>query len=221
LEAESIIFAWIDRRLTIKTKVIPASHPHAYQEAIEVLLNRGLVVFPTDTVYGIGALVFDNLAVEKLFLAKERDAGKAIPVLLNDFSQLTLVAQGLNKIAERLAKRYWPGALTLLVRKNISLPANITPYSTIGVRMPDHPVTLRLLHLAGPLAVTSANISGEDDATTAEEVLQHLKGRVNLIIDGGKTPGGDPSTVVDCTVDPPKIIRQGPISEEQILSSLD
>lgn len=206
--------------MTIRTKVLAADGPHAIQEALSILKTGGLVAFPTDTVYGVGALAFDDRAVQKLFMAKERDPNKAIPVLIGNPAELALVTSQVNVMAQILAQRFWPGALTLVVPKSVTLSNHLTPYPTIGVRMPNHPIALKLLELAGPLAVTSANISGKMDATTAEEVLQQLSGRVSLILDGGKTPGGSPSTVVDCTGFEPKILRQGLISQEEILAAL-
>ena len=126
----------------------------------------------------------------------------------------------MNDMAMRLAQRFWPGPLTLVVAGHPSLPANLSPRPTVGVRMPDHPVALTLLRRAGPLAVTSANLSGAPNASTAQEVLAQLQGRVALILDGGKTPGGLPSTVLDCTGSQPVILRQGPITLEQIYAVL-
>lgn len=206
--------------MTIQTNVLAADCPQAIQEALSILKTGGLVAFPTDTVYGVGVLAFDDRAVQKLYMAKERDTNKAIAVLIGNPADLALVTGQVNAMALILARRFWPGALTLVVPKNASLPAYLTPYHTIGIRIPDHPIALKLLELAGPLAVTSANISGKVAATTAEEVLQQLSGRVSLILDGGKTPGGSPSTVVDCTGFEPKILRQGLISQEEILAAL-
>ena len=123
-------------------------------------------------------------------------------------------------MARRLAKRFWPGPITLIVWRKPNLPDEISPLSTVGVRVPDHPVTQALLTIAGPLAVTSANKSGDPIACTASEVLEGLGGSIDLILDGGRTPGGEPSTVVDCTRASPQILRDGPISEAEILEVL-
>ncbi len=120
-----------------------------------------------------------------------------------------------------LADRFWPGPLTLIVSRKPDLPDALSITPTIGVRVPDHPVALKLLRLAGPLAVTSANISGHENTNTAQEVLDQLGGRIHLVIDGGRTPGGVPSTVVDCTRPIPVILRAGPISMEDIQSALE
>jgi L-threonylcarbamoyladenylate synthase len=129
---------------------------------------------------------------------------------------LKKVCPGLPELALKLAGRFWPGPLTLVVPKHPELSEAVSASGTVGVRMPDHPVARALLRLAGPMAVTSANISGRPSPTYANEVFNQLGGRVALIIDGGKTPGGIPSTVVDCVGAEPKILRVGPIPEAQI-----
>jgi L-threonylcarbamoyladenylate synthase len=185
--------------------------------AYEILKGGGLVAFPTDTVYGLGALAFDGLAVESLYVAKDRPAEKAIPVLIADLEDLAKVSPEAPQIALELAARFWPGPLTLVVPKHPDLPESVSATSTVGVRLPDHPVARALLRLAGPLAVTSANLSGQPSPTTAQEVLAQLDGRIPLILDGGRTPGGVPSTVVDCTGTDLQILREGPISKDEIL----
>jgi L-threonylcarbamoyladenylate synthase len=137
---------------------------------------------------------------------------------LSSFEELTKVAIEINETAARLAKRYWPGPLTLVVARNPDLPDILAPLPTIGVRVPDHPVALSLLSQTGPLAVTSANLSGSSNARTAKEVMKQLRGRIHLILDGGRTPGGVPSTVADCTSLDPVILRPGPISEEALIA---
>ena len=179
-----------------------------------------MVAFPTDTVYGLGAWLWEAEAVEQLFAVKGRDAAKAIAVLVGDAAHLAQVTRGLNRMAERLAQCFWPGALTLVVDGHPDLPANLSPRPTVGVRMPDHLLALRLLRHTGPLAVTSANLSDAPSTVTAQEVLEQLGGRIPLILDGGRTPGGLPSTVVDCTGEEPVILRSGPLSEEQLREAL-
>ena len=123
--------------------------------------------------------------------------------------------------AERLASRFWPGALTLVVSKRPDVPESVSPTATVAVRVPDHPAALALLSASGPLAVTSANRSGEPSAVTAEEVLGAIGGRIDLLLDGGRSPGGVASTVVDCTVQPPRVLRAGPVSEADIRKALE
>jgi L-threonylcarbamoyladenylate synthase len=197
-----------------KTRVISASdnYPQAIMEALAVLRSHGTVAFPTDTVYGLAALVSTQETIEKLFAVKERPQDRAIAVLLGQIEDLSQVTQDPSPTALRLAERFWPGPLTLVVPKHPHIPEIISPRPTIGVRIPDHPVALALLQAAGPLAVTSANLSGQANTCRAEEVLDQLQGRVDVILDGGETPGGIPSTVVDMTGEKPAILREGPIS---------
>lgn len=200
----------------MNTIVIPADSPEAIPRALEILNRGGLVAFPTDTVYGVGALVYDGKAVESIYPAKDRSVEKAIPVLIADAADMDKVGIDIPDIARRIAARFFPGPLTCIIPKQPTLPSAVSATSTVGVRAPDHEVARALLRAAGPMAVTSANISGQPSPSTAEEVLAQLNGRIELIIDGGKTPGGVPSTVVDCTNDEIKILREGPISLEEI-----
>ena len=204
----------------METLLLSAELPHALERAIELLRIGQLVAFPTDTVYGLGARVFDREAVERIYLAKGRDATKPISVLVGSPAALTEVAVGMNAHARRLAEKFWPGALTLVVLRHPALPDNLSAQTTIGVRMPNHPVALALLNVSGPLTGTSANLSGQPSAKTAQEVYAQLSGRIPLILDGGRTPGGSPSTVVDCTGSQPVILRPGPISQDQLIAAL-
>ena len=205
----------------MNTRVLPAIDPAAMDEAVSSLQKGGLVVFPTDTVYGLGALALNERGIEQLYDIKGRESAKAIPILLSDISELPLVASHIDPRTLRLAERFWPGPLTLVVPRHDALPEILSPYPTVGVRVPDHPVALELLRRAGPLATTSANISNQPSATTASEVLAQLAGRVPLILDGGQTPGGVSSTVVDCSRPELAILRQGPLSLEQLLAALE
>ncbi len=204
----------------MKTDILPAQDPEALARALVVLDGGGLVAFPTDTVYGVGALAFDVDAVMSIYAAKGRPAEKAIPVLIADPDDLGKVTPEVPQVAARLASRFWPGPLTLVVSKHMHLPEAVSALPTIGVRIPDHPVARALLRAAGPMAVTSANLSGQASPSTAQAVLAQLGGRIALIIDGGETPGGVPSTVVDCVGDEPRILRQGPVSQREIWTFL-
>lgn len=200
----------------METIILPASGPDAISCALEVLKGGGLVAFPTDTVYGVGALAFDAIAVESIYSAKNRPIEKAIPILLGGPEDLDKVTTDIPPIAAKLAARFWPGALTLVVSKHPKLPDVISSAPTIGVRVPDHPVARLLLRAAGPMAVTSANISGEASPQTAEEVNRQLNGRIPLILNGGESPGGVPSTVVNCLGTEPVILREGPVTLKDI-----
>ncbi len=182
----------------MQTRILPTSDPSAIAQALEALRAGGLVAFPTDTVYGLGALAFDAAAIKRIYQAKERPREKAIPILLGEARDLSHVAATMSEAAQRLAARFWPGPLTLVVPKHPSLPPVLSPQPTVGVRVPDHPFARALLRAAGPMAVTSANLSGHPSPRTAEEVREQLEGRIALILDGGTTPGGVPSTVVNC-----------------------
>ncbi|HUF38210.1 MAG TPA: L-threonylcarbamoyladenylate synthase [Anaerolineales bacterium] len=200
----------------MKTRVVSAADPHATTYALDVLHHQGLVAFPTDTVYGLAAAVFDPAGLDRLFAVKGRNQTKAIAVLLAELTQLDRVARDLPDRAKKLAAAFWPGPLTLVVPRAPGVPEVISVDGTIGVRIPDHDLARKLIGLTGPLAVTSANLSGAENTRTAEEVLAQLDGRIDLLLDGGRTPGGLPSTVVDCRSGELKILREGPVSRDQI-----
>jgi len=204
----------------MKTQVISAEFPGDIDLALKVLHAGQLVAFPTDTVYGLGTMAFDEEAVNSIYKAKDRPTDKAIPVLLGDSSFLPLIASVVPAMAQRLADRFWPGPLTLVIPKNPALPDAISASPTVGVRVPDHSLARDLLRAAGPMAVTSANASGRPNASTAQEVFDQLAGRIALILEGGTTPGSLPSTVVDCSQREPLILRVGPIGLEDINQAL-
>jgi L-threonylcarbamoyladenylate synthase len=201
----------------MKTEIIPASE---IQTALKILLDGGIVAFPTDTVYGLGALAFDNSAIESIYVAKKRPIEKAIPVLVGDIKDFDVVAENIPDMALKFAEKFLPGPLTCVMPKKLTLPPAISSTDTVAVRIPNHKDALNLLKVTGAMAVTSANISGEESPVTAQEVYEQLNGRIPLILDGGKTFGGVPSTLVDCTKEKPVILREGPISLEQLLSVL-
>lgn len=204
----------------MKTLVVRSESAGALERALAVLNAGGLVAFPTDTVYGLGAVAFDDAAIRSIYRAKNRPLEKAIPVLLADATDLDRVASAVPETARRLSQFFWPGPLTLVVPKIASLPDSVSASETVGVRVPDLALARALLRAAGPLAVTSANTSGQGSPTSAEEVLRELDGRIPMIIDGGRTPGGTPSTVVDCTKKEPVILRAGPIQLDDIQRAL-
>ncbi len=189
----------------MKTRVLKADATGAVEEAAAAL-NRGEVVaFPTDTVYGVAA---GHGHIEALFKAKGRPKDKRIPVLLSDASHLEASAI-VTPAARALAARFWPGPLTIVL---------VAPRrGTVAFRVPANALARRLIAASGGgLPVTSANLSGRPDATTAAEVLEQLEGRIALVIDGGTAPGGTPSTVVDCTGAEPRILREGAVSAKEI-----
>jgi len=204
----------------MKTETILSKNPAAIPHAINTHENARLVAFPTDTVYGLAAPAFNEESIERLYVVKGRNHTKAIALLLGDSTQLDQIAINIGPSARKLAEKFWPGPLTLIVPRHPDLPEILAPIPTIGVRVPDHPDALTLMAQTGPLAVTSANLSGDKNACTAQEVLRQLTGRVHLIMDGGRTPGGVPSTVVDCTTTEIKILREGPLTLKALTSVL-
>jgi L-threonylcarbamoyladenylate synthase len=204
----------------MKTQVVQADSPNVLLLALDILKSGSLVAFPTDTVYGLGALAFDGKAIESIYIAKDRPIEKAIPILIADLEDMEKVGMDISQSAYRLASRFWPGPLTCVIPKKPTLPEAVSATSTVGVRVPDHEVARALLRAAGPMAVTSANISGQDSPSTTEEVLAQLNSRIPLIIDGGRTPGGVPSTVVDCSAEELKILREGPVKLEELKKAL-
>jgi L-threonylcarbamoyladenylate synthase len=204
----------------MKTEVLFASDPNALRYAVDVLRYGGLVAFPTDTVYGVGALAFHHEAVMRLYTVKGRSTDKAIAVLIGREADLADVAAALTPAARKLAEKFWPGSLTLVLPKHPRLPEAVSALPTVGVRMPDHMLARRLLEQTGPMAVTSANLSGEPNSLTAADVLAQLSGRIELVLDGGRVPGGVPSTVVDCSAAVPKILREGPVTAADIASAV-
>ena len=193
----------------MKTRLLQADAPGAVEAAAAALAKGELVAFPTDTVYGLAA-GHDHL--RKLYIAKDRPKDKRISVLLSDATNLDASAL-VTPAARVLAEKFWPGPLTLVL---------VAPRrGTLAFRVPDHPVARRLIAASGGgLPVTSANRSGQADARTAEEVLAQLEGRIALVLDGGRTTGGVPSTVVDCTTDQVKVVREGAIGTAQIERAL-
>ena len=203
------------------TPVVELSE-RAVERAVALLRAGELVAFPTDTVYGVGALAWDEEAVGKLYTAKIRAGHKAIPILLADPADLLLVAADLPPAALRVAERFWPGALTLVVPRNRRVPDIVTAGGdTVAVRVPDHDAVRALIRAAGaPLATTSANLSGAASPVTAAEVAAQLSGRVSLILDGGPCPGGTPSTILDLTGETAVILREGPVTLADIQAAM-
>jgi len=187
------------------------------EKGVKILQKGGVIACPTDTVYGLGADAFNAVAVDRICQIKNRPKYRQLPLLLNDIGSLTILANPIPEIAWFLARRFWPGGLTLVLPKKGSVPAHLAPGPTIAVRVPDHPVCLAIIQrLGNPLIGTSANISGQPAALTAEEVGQQLGGQIDFIINGGKCPGGKESTVVDVTGETLLVLRQGIIPSDEI-----
>ncbi|HEX9614403.1 MAG TPA: L-threonylcarbamoyladenylate synthase, partial [Bacteroidota bacterium] len=187
-------------------------------EAAAILRAGGLVAFPTETVYGLGADALNPDAVRKVFEAKGRPPDNPLIVHIADRRQLIDFADDIPETGQRLAKEFWPGPLTLVVRKTFLVPDIVTAgLDTVAIRMPDHPVALALIEeLDSGIVGPSANISGRPSPTTANHVLEDLHGRVDMILNAGPTEIGIESTVLDVTVDPPMILRPGGLHKETL-----
>jgi L-threonylcarbamoyladenylate synthase len=205
----------------MQTITLPAENPESISSALTLFRDGEIVAFPTDTVYGLGADPFQASGIIKLFEAKGRDSNKAIAILIGSIEQAKLVTDHMTDLAIRLCEVFWPGGLTVIVPRKNTLPELISNTDRVGIRMPNHPIALEMLRTFGPLATTSANLSGKPDAVTARDVYDQLGNRIPLILDGGKCPGGTPSTVIDCSGSEPIILREGPVSSEQIFKVLE
>jgi L-threonylcarbamoyladenylate synthase len=181
------------------------------KEAAGVLLKGGLVAFPTETFYGLGANALDPAAVRRIFEVKGRSESKPVLVLVDSVRMADSLVKEIPAAALALMARYWPGPLTLVFRAASRLPEELTAGTgTIGIRMSGHPVAFELVRAAGvPITAPSANLSGEEPPVTAADVGRTLRDKIDLILDGGPTTGGLPSTILDVTVTPAKVIRRG------------
>lgn len=200
------------------TKILPATSQKAIRLARRLLREGEVVAFPTDTLYGVGAVAFERYAVRQIFKVKNRPADKAIPVFITQIDDLNQVAKNVPNAAWPLLQQFWPGALTVVLPKVAALPGDVTAgQNTVAVRIPDHPVSLELVMQVGrPLAVTSANLSGHPNPASAQGVAEQLGSRLPLILDGGPSPSAQASTIIDLSVTPPRLLRVGPISLDQL-----
>jgi L-threonylcarbamoyladenylate synthase len=188
------------------------------KKAISILKKGGVVAYPTDTVYGLGACMTDTAAVDRIFQVKGRPKGMALPVLLADKVQMESILTSVPLSARRLADEFFPGALTIILPKSNSVPDIITGGGrTVAFRIPDHRVPLALIKgLGKPIVGTSANLSGQPSALTAAEVQAQIGDKIDMVIDGGRCPGGIESTVIDLSGKKPVVRRQGAISIEKL-----
>jgi L-threonylcarbamoyladenylate synthase len=203
--------------------VVPVADPpspEAVERAGRALASGHVVALPTDTVYGLAVDPFDPAAAERVFSVKRRPHHVELPVLIADEDQVAALASAVPAAARLLMARFWPGALTIVLPRRAGLGAHLgAGRATVGVRRPAHPVPLALCRALGPLAATSANLHGQPPLTTAGAVAAAFGGRVALVLDGGPCTGS-PSTVVDCTLDEPRLLRQGRIPWAQVLEAL-
>lgn len=198
-----------------------AQRPAAVAAATSAVKSGGLVVVPTDTVYGIGADAFDSQAVGSLLAAKGRGRDMPVGVLVGSWHTIEGLVYSLPDVARELIRAFWPGALSLVVEQAPSLQWDLgDARGTVMVRMPLHPVAIDLLRQTGPMAVSSANISGEAPAATAQEAQRQLGDLVDVYLDAGPTAQQAASTIVDVTGPAPRILREGPVSVAAIAAVL-
>lgn len=201
----------------MKTLIKKASE-EAFKEAGRILKAGGILAFPTDTVYGLGAVYTNDAAVKRIFAAKGRDEKKPLSILVSDPSQALLLSDEITSQAEKLMEAFWPGALTLILKKNSSVSDRISAgRDTVGIRMPDSEAALKVIEAAGaPLAAPSANLSGKRSSVSFENVKEDLYGRIDMIIDGGDCPIGLSSTIADLSGKDLRLLREGSISRRDL-----
>lgn len=205
--------------MTEVIRVAPdAPDPAALARAAECLRRGGLVAFPTETVYGLGVNALDRDAVRRLFAAKQRPPNDPLIVHVTSIDSIAALASRVPGAVETLARRFWPGPLTLIVPRSTQVPDEVTAgLSTVAVRVPLHPVARALIEAAGvPVAAPSANLFSRPSPTQASHVVEDLDGRIDLVVDGGPTTIGVESTVLDLTSDPPTILRPGAVTVEML-----
>ncbi len=180
------------------------------RKAVDIIKKGGLVIFPTDTVYGLGCNPFNEKALGRLFQVKKRVSNKPVPILVSSLKKAEEIAE-FSSFAKKIASQYWPGALTLVLPAKPKVPPSLLGRGdSVGIRIPNHQLTLLLIRgVGGYLIGTSANLSGRKPACTSEEAGEQLGEKVDMILDGGRCPIGNSSTVVDVISSPPRILRQG------------
>ncbi|MBI4849323.1 MAG: threonylcarbamoyl-AMP synthase [Nitrospirae bacterium] len=185
-----------------------------FKRALETLNSGGIIAYPTESFYALGVLAADETAVKKLFELKKRPVGKPLPVIVGDMDTLRSVVENVPVNAENLIRKFWPGPLTMIFKAKDNVPFLLTGGSgKVAVRIPGESVALHLTSaLKLPVTSTSANPSGELPAEDTGAVVKYFGEKIDLIIDGGKAPGGKPSTIVDVTVVPPVVLREGRIA---------
>jgi L-threonylcarbamoyladenylate synthase len=205
----------------MRTKIIkidPQRFEQAFSRCSDVISSGGVIAYPTDTFYGLGADPANPAAVKRLFEIKDRQKDQPILLLLADAKDVVAWAADITPHASVLMKRFWPGPLTLVFKAKAGVPPELTAGTgTIGLRVPGSELTRGLIRFLGhALTGTSANLSGRSSLRTARETAEAIGDLADLILDGGETAGGKPSTVVDVSIDPPRVIREGAISSQDV-----
>jgi L-threonylcarbamoyladenylate synthase len=201
--------------MTEVVRIDPAKpSSHLIETVAEVIKGGGVIIYPTETLYGLGVNPLDPEAMERLYTIKGREKNKPIPFLIKDLQMLTTLVKEIPPMGRQLIKQYWPGALTLIFRAKEGLPAPLRGGSgTIGLRISSHPIARQIVETVdAPLTSTSANPAGEGDLTDIQRIAELFGHQVDLVIDGGMVPGVG-STVVDLTMTPPRVVREGVIKE--------
>lgn len=207
---------------TIRSAQDSATWGSALDEAVNAIGRAAVIVLPTDTVYGVGADAFNPAAVKALLAAKGRGRDMPPPVLVANVATMGALAIDIPAGATKLAEEFWPGGLTLILRAQPALAWDLgDTQGTVALRVPDHPTALALLTRTGPLAVSSANISGQPAALTADEAFEQLGNKIALYLDGGQAPGQVSSTIIDATGPRLKVVREGAITLEQLRAITD
>lgn len=204
--------------MTLIIKMREGINKEGIKIAAKIIKEGGLVAFPTETVYGLGANALNAKAVKRIFEVKKRPADNPLIIHIADFEQIYELAKEVPSKAKLLAKKFWPGPLTIVLPKKENVPKITTGYlETVAIRMPCHEIALELIKESNlPIAAPSANISGKPSATCAEHVIEDFYGKIECIIDGGPTSIGVESTIIDITTEPPILLRPGGISKEEI-----
>ncbi len=206
----------------MKTLLLDAAQPGAVEQAAKIIREGGLVGMPTETVYGLAANALDAGAVAKIFTAKGRPQDNPLIVHISGFEQIGRLTRNLPESAKRLAAAYWPGPMTMVLEKSDLIPGIVSAnLPTVGIRFPSHPVAQALITAAGvPIAAPSANRSGLPSTTTAQHVMRDMDGRIDAVLDGGPCGVGVESTIVTLAADPPRLLRPGGITLEQLRAVL-
>jgi L-threonylcarbamoyladenylate synthase len=206
----------------MQTQLLNSDHPESIQIAAQILKNGGLVGMPTETVYGLAANALNGSAVARIFAAKGRPMDNPLIVHISDIRQLDQLVEQVPQNSKMLAEKFWPGPLTMILPKSDLIPDEVSAgLDTVAVRFPSHPVARALIDAAGlPLAAPSANLSGQPSPTTAAHVMNDLNGKIEAVLDGGPCGVGVESTVITLATNPPRLLRPGGITLEQLQSVL-
>ncbi len=208
-------------------EIITINPDHPEQDlidrAVTILKEGGVIAYPTETFYGLGADAANEAAIEKIFTIKGRPSNNPVALIAGREEDIWPLVAEIPSAAQRLMKAFWPGPLTLILPASLAVHSRLTAGTgTIGIRISSHPIASALARtLGGPITATSANISGREECMTADRVLKTLGGKLNAIIDGGPTMGGKGSTIVDMTAEPPAILREGTVPLSLLSSVLN